>query len=767
MSRADVCSKTKFKRESSMKLIFSMIKNNDIFENDFVNLSQQVGTIEFKRKQGAGGIAVVYAPNGTGKTSLSNLLDIETSTEKSSFSATDEQGNSIVPETGAFHVIQDQLNRNVIRGNTTDYLIGAQIRQEYELRDRINSAFQTAYNQLSMKYKTEFNVSKVGDYLLTQIQLFQDTMHQTAYKYVRSIVNSRQHGKDIDRNEFVSFIRDTENRPSLLELDSTKRAFVVTDLSKSKTVERILSINPAEIIADTNTVLVERHDDAIGILKKYHSLESCIVCDNCSFDGNALLESKIENRRHIYDNLDKKTKDILDKIVCDNSLISSDPFEIKKIVGDFIAYGDSVELISLQQELKSYVNNLGNEMIDMLLHCFDETNFFNDFDEHARLVENQPHLDSEELLFIESIISENVGKDITIVRDEDNDKNYKLKIGDKDLLGTDRKDMELSTGEQNFISLAFELLLARHSDKNYVVVDDPISSFDSVYKNKIAFCMIKFLENKRQIILTHNTDLIRLLDVQLNNCFNLYILNNVYNGANGFISVSEEEKSLLINLHELISLFQNKNNKLMEAICDRRQFLMAMIPFMRGYAHISLDPDDQYGQLSNIMHGYSTDGLDVIPIYNSLFGNVFNGTEIINVSDILNIDCNNLNVLDKNCFPLLADTLEQTLVYYHLRMKVEKELVDIFSISINNDIKMLNQIIQDAFKCANTDPRYEKIREFKVFFTSRKTLLNEFNHFEGNMNIFQPAIDITKSALQKEIAVIESKLAEVKAFIAS
>lgn len=767
MSRADVCSKTKFKRESSMKLIFSMIKNNDIFENDFVNLSQQVGTIEFKRKQGAGGIAVVYAPNGTGKTSLSNLLDIETSTEKSSFSATDEQGNSIVPETGAFHVIQDQLNRNVIRGNTTDYLIGAQIRQEYELRDRINSAFQTAYNQLSMKYKTEFNVSKVGDYLLTQIQLFQDTMHQTAYKYVRSIVNSRQHGKDIDRNEFVSFIRDTENRPSLLELDSTKRAFVVTDLSKSKTVERILSINPAEIIADTNTVLVERHDDAIGILKKYHSLESCIVCDNCSFDGNALLESKIENRRHIYDNLDKKTKDILDKIVCDNSLISSDPFEIKKIVGDFIAYGDSVELISLQQELKSYVNNLGNEMIDMLLHCFDETNFFNDFDEHARLVENQPHLDSEELLFIESIISENVGKDITIVRDEDNDKNYKLKIGDKDLLGTDRKDMELSTGEQNFISLAFELLLARHSDKNYVVVDDPISSFDSVYKNKIAFCMIKFLENKRQIILTHNTDLIRLLDVQLNNCFNLYILNNVYNGANGFISVSEEEKSLLINLHELISLFQNKNNKLMEAICDRRQFLMAMIPFMRGYAHISLDPDDQYGQLSNIMHGYSTDGLDVIPIYNSLFGNVFNGTEIINVSDILNIDCNNLNVLDKNCFPLLADTLEQTLVYYHLRMKVEKELVDIFSISINNDIEMLNQIIQDAFKCANTDPRYEKIREFKVFFTSRKTLLNEFNHFEGNMNIFQPAIDITKSALQKEIAVIESKLAEVKAFIAS
>ena len=138
------------------------------------------------------------------------------------------------------------------------------------------------------------------------------------------------------------------------------------------------------------------------------------------------------------------------------------------------------------------------------------------------------------------------------------------------MLGTERKQMELSTGEQNYISLAFELLYAHHSDKEYIIMDDPISSFDSVYKNKIAFCIIKFLENKKQVILTHNTDLIRLLDVQLNNCFNLYILNNVEDGENGFIPVSEKEKKLLINLHELIALFQNKGNELMGAIHDKK-----------------------------------------------------------------------------------------------------------------------------------------------------------------------------------------------------
>lgn len=205
-----------------MKIVFSSIKNSDIFENDFMHLSEQNGTIEFKHMQGAGGIAVVYAPNGTGKTSLSNLLDMELSTDNNSFAAKDEQGNTITPETKTFHIIQDQLNRNVIRGKTTDYLIGAQIRREYELRDRINSSFQNAYDQLSSKYKTEFKVSKVGDYLLTQMNSLQDSMHKAAFQYIRSIVNTRQHGKDIDRNAFVSFIRSEENKPTILELDTEK-----------------------------------------------------------------------------------------------------------------------------------------------------------------------------------------------------------------------------------------------------------------------------------------------------------------------------------------------------------------------------------------------------------------------------------------------------------------------------------------------------------------------------------------------------------------
>lgn len=72
---------------------------------------------------------------------------------------------------------------------------------------------------------------------------------------------------------------------------------------------------------------------------------------------------------------------------------------------------------------------------------------------------------------------------IEIKRDDDNDHNFKLMLDEQELLGLDRSEMHLSSGEQNFISLTFALLLARHSNRDFVVLDDPISSFDSVYKN--------------------------------------------------------------------------------------------------------------------------------------------------------------------------------------------------------------------------------------------------------------------------------------------
>lgn len=42
-----------------------------------------------------------------------------------------------------------------------------------------------------------------------------------------------------------------------------------------------------------------------------------------------------------------------------------------------------------------------------------------------------------------------------------------------------------------------------------------------------------------------------------------------------------------------------------------------------------------------------------------------------------------------------------------------------------------------------------------------KNLINEFNHFEGNLSIFQPAIDISDETLNKERNAFEEILESI------
>lgn len=77
------------------------------------------------------------------------------------------------------------------------------------------------------------------------------------------------------------------------------------------------------------------------------------------------------------------------------------------------------------------------------------------------------------------------------------------------------------------------------------MIDDPVSSFDSIYKNKVVYAIVKMLHHKKRIVLTHNTDLIRLLDGQYKRCFKLYLLNNTDGELNGFIPLKTMSRKCL------------------------------------------------------------------------------------------------------------------------------------------------------------------------------------------------------------------------------
>lgn len=98
-----------------MKLVFSSIKNGNIFEPEFQSLTPAFGTIEFKHMSTPGGIAVVYAPNGTGKSSLAKMLG-ENATDEVSFAAVDDRGAVVTAD--AFHIIPDQIRVNWMKRST-------------------------------------------------------------------------------------------------------------------------------------------------------------------------------------------------------------------------------------------------------------------------------------------------------------------------------------------------------------------------------------------------------------------------------------------------------------------------------------------------------------------------------------------------------------------------------------------------------------------------------------------------------------------------
>ncbi|MCD8059433.1 MAG: ATP-binding protein [Bacteroides fragilis] len=332
-----------------MQLKFSKIQNKTIFKTGFENL-QDNNVIEFKRMGIAGcGIAVIYAPNGVGKSSLAEVLRDETGGGDISFEATDESGNIISPTSHAFKVIADQINRNIIPGETADYLIGDDIQREYRLRDQVNRGFMKAFETVVPDaLKKDYKITKIGDFLLSILQ-FRD---EKAYEYLKNIVNKRRRGKDIDRSEFLSYIRDDENRPVLYEADPDKRSYIIANPSA---VQKLLSVDLTRITGNAGAEQIERNDDAIKILLKYKNLHTCIVCDNEDIDSEALMNQKTEGRKHIYNSLDVATKELFDQIVMESSLQNCDPFHIKPIVMNFISTGIVDSMLMLRAELQHYV----------------------------------------------------------------------------------------------------------------------------------------------------------------------------------------------------------------------------------------------------------------------------------------------------------------------------------------------------------------------------------------------------------------------------
>ena len=715
------------------QITFSKIENGSIFVDDYVHFCKN-NIINFSNQK----IAVLYGPNGTGKTSLVRVFSGEKGT-----SVKYEYNGINYDDESQFYVINDQNNRNIIAGTAKDFLLGDNIKREFELQEYLDLEYKRLCEESISILKINFGISSGTSKAMDCFNNLPKFL-----ELVKDLVNTRSKGTKygigayiVEMEKLISTTLDT--------YEEEKLRYLVKDLSeKTLLTNDIEFLDVKELSNNEHIKEIEENTEAIQVLTRFKHKKQCIVCDTEDIDSTFLLEKKAKNRDKILKRLTLQTRNIIEKILL--KVAGDDPFEIKKVLLEAIETGDLSGIELLQSELKEYKNILVKKVIVDLVNLYSSSNIKSKFDEYQKMINEKPEVSEEDILYIEQIINNSMNKSLKILRDES--KNLKIVLEDKEFLGVERDKLPLSTGEQNFLSLTFEFLKAKNSDRPIVVLDDPISSFDSIYKNKIAYAIIRILKEKQRIILTHNVDLLRLLDGQFKNSFKLFLFNNTENEENGFIELNNKERDMLINLEELLKVFRED---IYPEIRDVNLFLVSMIPFLRGYATL-INNTRAKEDLTQVMHGYKLESINVAKVYRNLFGNEKEvlvadtnntiPTEFyVCVKDILNMTIDGREIINKEKYPLLNRTLVHSFSYLFLRLLVENKLVEKFSIDTTK-YSQLGQIIDQAFP----DNRDIKSVKCRVMLTSKKTLLNEFNHFEGNMSIFQPAIDITDHMLGRE-----------------
>ena len=714
-----------------MKIKVSKIKKDSIFTDAYLELTQN-NELDFEGKK----VCVLYGPNGTGKTSLTKVLNQEKGAEYTLDIDGIEYTEKSVP---IAHIISDQNDRNVIQGETQDFILGEDIKREYELKEKMNKSF-------SLLFETELVAILKKDYQITKTNTNFDELilDENLRGYIADIANNRSRGKKIDREEFISkiYVDKITEKP---DYDEVKLKFFIEDFAKDDSIIRTLINYNFELDGKEQSIVkLEEQSEAVTILNKFNYMDECLVCDH-PIDVVAKLVQKNEQYDQTSKKMDEKEKEIAEKII--KNLSQPDSFRIKDRVRTAIQKSDKSFIVDLVSEFNNYKtiywHLLKHDFITASLnHMLQEDN-----EAYQALLKNKPTFGSEDILFVEQFLNESLERDISLERDYNN--NIRLTLGGKDFLNKNRQDLELSNGEQNFLSLSFELLKAKNSTCELIVLDDPISSFDSIYKNKLAYAILSFLGSKKTLILTHNTDLIKLLEHQSKRCLNLYFFNNIEGESNGFTPVNQQEISILLYIHEFLNLLRGG---IKVEVDDEKQFLVSLVPFMRGFCQVR-GLDAEKSKLTKLMHGYCEDTINVTEIYEKLFSNkVLSAVHQVSAKDIVNWDHTTFTPLKPGAYPLLAKTLRHTLTYLYLRLNVEKVLVDKYNINTRKH-DMLSSIIFSSFKGSEL----EKVQH-RVFFMSKKTLLNEFNHFEMDMNIFQPAIDITDKALNREREQILNRL---------
>lgn len=365
---------------------FTKIENGEIFTRDFKPLVKN-NEITFAIGEE---IAVIYGPNGTGKTSLIKILSDDKGTKL------EYEYASQMHTTGLdiFHIINDQNSRNIIVGETKDFFLGDNIKREFELQALIAVGRKNLIDAIITTLKAR-GISAISSHLI-------DLIHDADISnIIRGVVNSKSKGDKLTTEYLISTL-STITKRDVPEYDEKKLLYLQSDFGAKddSIIAKLEALKGKPLTSNAQVHQIEENTEAINILTRFQK-DECIVCDTLGIDWKALLLSKTNNRTEVIGALSDDIKPLVEKII--NLVPSSDPFQIKKHLISAISNGADADIVALLEEVSAYKLLYSLLVLNDLEMLFKATELSTLAAEYEALIDEKPEITQEVLENRESI----------------------------------------------------------------------------------------------------------------------------------------------------------------------------------------------------------------------------------------------------------------------------------------------------------------------------------------------------------------------------
>lgn len=510
--------------------------------------------------------------------------------------------------------------------------------------------------------------------------------------------------------ELASFYDSHEK--SVLEFNESKIEIISSFDDKDNLIKCFKHVD--EFVRSENELLKIKDEYMSGIFSKLSLIleETSHVCPICDSTNDRAIVDIIREKQIALNNADQlltkkyielnasmSPSEINDKIINLKNFVVGNVIE-KNDIASFIIAGGNVNNVETINSTKNSILNLKNEI--SLLE--QERDLF-----YANLKEKEQII--KDIFKTEFKVSE------TSIVFDDNDKVISITL--------DRPVESYSTGEINLMVFIVSINEFIASDKVYLVIDDPLSSYDLKNQYKIVYETLSVLSpNKKVIIFTHNIDTINIINSQKRGLFTYQNIEKI-NETLFLNNININANDSVLNIENLYDRIANTN------------------PF-KIYLKLLIEKDGLPGN----------DPLHKIFHYDSSFSIQYQGLNLTN--DYLEqlIENFNDNTFINSDFE--NNSLLKIIYMSAIRVWIEKK----FSEAHPNDANLTGKLVEKInylFPDAGTVIWNGNPLVNRKYLMSKKVMLNQHNHYKSQILPFHYAISLTLDEIKDEILDLKLK----------